>query len=239
MKVSPFWLLFCSVCGVVSSGVYHERTQQILLLLAEIIYNRWWLVFLVLLVIVAGHFTVQYFIKLERIRIETELTDKARRQIWAKLEKDQATKNRHIDRLQQTLQSQRQRLQKSAGNVYQEADRGQQDRLSFVHYVEQVQDLLARRSERLQKQLPDNPVKLEKVRQRDHKLQAELYEVLQGLGETFPEVARTIPPPRPMKEPESMEVLELKERKETGRVAEYKRKKIKSSSAPTSSRRQR
>ena len=219
-----FWPSFAFVCGILVGAAFTRKVAEILLFLANLLYHRSWIIFVVLAIAVICHFALKYLERIEQVRTETTLSIEYREQIRHEVETDLAARARHAARLIQSMQNQRQRLQKVSGGIIQQSDELQQDQSSFIYFVEQVNELLGRRSKKLQAEFPDNPVQLEKIQKRDKKLRTELYDVLQAMSETSPELAVSIPMPEPE---EHVETLYLKHAKpKSGRVAEYKRKRV-------------
>jgi len=233
-----FWPTFAFVCGVLAGASFTTKVAQILLFLATLLLHRSWIIFAMLAIAVACYFSLKYLGQIERLRLETVLSEEHYEQIKLEIETDLATKTRHVDSLIQTVKSQHQRLQKISGGIIQQTDELQQNQTSFIFFVEQVSGLLGRRSKKLQNEFPDNPIQLEKIQQRDQKLHAELNDVLQSIAETFPELAGSIPVPEPESVDEHMETLYLQQPKpKSGKIAEYRRKRVKVAKGSKSTRR--
>jgi len=215
-QLDLFWPTFLLFVGVVIGGNFSERVRTVTYLTAEILLYRWWIFMVPLLLLVAAVAVIWYLERMERARAEADLSRAERDRIRAEVEDALAAQVRHVERISAMMTEQRQRLQKLMGSVYGEADQLQQDQVAFIYFVDQVSDLLGRRSKRLQAELPDNPVQADKIRQRDEKLQNELSEILQGIGETFPDLTGSIPKPEPMQVPAELPELET-DRKEGGR----------------------
>ncbi len=233
-SIDLFWPTFAFVCGVLIAVSFTRKVAEILLFLANLLYYRSWLIFAVLAIAVICYFALKYFEQMEQVRIETALSKEYREQIKDEVKTDLAARIRHADRVTENIQGQRLRLQKISGNIIQQTDELQQDQTSFIYFVEQVTDLLGRRSKKLQAELPDNPVQVEKIKNRDEKLRTELNEVLQAMSETFPELAGNIPVLEPPVE-EHIDTLYLKRAKPgSGRIDEYRRKRVKVASGTKS-----
>jgi len=205
---------------------------------ARAIYYQPFLTLLVALVLIAALGYVAYLEKLERARIETELTGDARQQIRAEVEHELRTRRIEADRLDQNVASKRNRLRELTVSCCREVDLLQQNQGYLIYYIDAVQKLLERRSQALQKKLPENPVAIEEIQKRNTRLHGDLQAILNDIAKTFPDMSGALPTPKPpliddiagdhKLSPGHIEVLQLKEELENSqRIREYEPKRTK------------
>lgn len=232
---------FCFAGGIIIGGIFTGRVEQILIVMAEVMYHRSWIIITPVTVIIAGIFLIKYFNNVETIRIETSLTRGYKNQLRQEIENKMAAKIHKAKKTTQSTDSHKKRLQQSLARIIDGGNQLQQDQANFLHFVEQINNLLHKRSIKLQKEIPDNPISLEKILERDIRLHEQLNDTLHGICETFPDLKGSVPVLNPvLRKPQELPattsdivVLEKeKEQPKSGRVPEYKKRKLKRRSRP-------
>ncbi|BDD89189.1 hypothetical protein [Desulfofustis limnaeus] len=236
---NAFWRLgLAAAGGVIVGGIFTGNVETMLFNIAKAIYYRPFLTLLVALVLIAALGYVAYLERVEKVRIETELTDDVRQRIKAEVEHKLRTQKIEADRLDQNIASKRNRLRELTVSCCREVDLLQQNQIYLIYYIDAVQKLLNRRSQALQKKLPENPVAVEEIQKRNMRLHGELRAILDDIGKTFPDMTGALPKPKPpladtsasdnKLSPGHIEVLQLKEELESAqRVREYEPKRTK------------
>jgi len=240
---NSFWLVFLpAIGGVLVGAIFTGNVETLLVSLIRTIYYRPFFALLVTILLIAALGYIHYLEKIERAQKETMLSDDARQRIRAELEHELRTKRSDIERKEQLLSTKRDRLHGFALSAYREIDLLQQNHNYFIHHIEAVAKLLQRRSQSLQKEMPENPVAVDELRQRNERLQGELRDILKDLSITFPDMSGSLPklpdpppptaattPIKPALAPGHIEILALKDELENKqrRVPEYEKKRLK------------
>jgi hypothetical protein len=175
----------------------HGQPPEILMILAGLLLDRIWAVVIVLMAsavaIVAGGYTIKFFLNKIQIQKQTELTAEAFQQIEAQVIKLHDKKFRELDALHRQIEERLTNIRKTFNTVLLSRQELQQEQLAFVSFVQGVASVLEKRSERLRDEMPENPVKVKGLLERDAKLHGHLQSVLVGMRADFPAIAAGIP----------------------------------------------
>ena len=129
------------------------------------------------------------------------------------------------------MNASRDRLRNLTVKLITDTDKLHKELIEFIWFVDHVNELVDRRSKKLQNALPDNPVAKSEALARDERMRSELNRTVQMIRDAFPSLTGSIPPPRKapihtsgqMPEIDEIEVLELKQ--EAEKITEYQSKK--------------
>jgi hypothetical protein len=221
------WVLGACGVGVLLGSIFFGRVETALIYVGQTIAYRPFLFMVIVLVGIGAYGWISHAEKQEAARMKTKLIDDELHRIKAQVKHDLATRKHEINRLETKMNANRDRLRDMTVRVITDTDKLHKELVEFVWFVDHVNELLDRRSKKLCDALPDNPVAIDEIRQRDEKMRTELNKVVEMIRNAFPSLADSIPSPRKpiqssgqiLDSDEAIEVLELK--REAEKLAEY------------------
>jgi len=180
-----------------------DIVAQALVTLCELVAYRWpWLVSLAV-VVIGARYGLRYVERVEgaraRARLSAEARDRLRREVLAEL----SGRERQAERVEALARERMTALRRLAGCVYEDADQLQGEVVSFAGFVDHVAEVIGRRSKAIRKDAGAEPVKVAEVIKRHNRTVEQLSEILEGIGEAFPDLAGAVPVLEPLEIPEA------------------------------------
>lgn len=229
MKDKPLlWIAGSCGVGVLVGSIFSGSVGAVLYYLAQTIAYRPFLFLLIVLIGTGLYGWVIYSERQEVARTKTTLSDAEKQSIKIEVEHNLTTRKHEISRLETKINASRDRLRDMTVKSITNYEKLHNELTEFIWFVDHVNELIERRSEKLKKSLPKNPVDKSKLLKRDQKMRDELNKTVEMIRSAFPSLAGSIPPPRETPilpsgqvpdSSDSIEVLELK--KEAERLSEY------------------
>ncbi len=219
---------------LIGSYAVSEIVAQALVTLCELVAYRWpWLVLLIV-VVIGARYSLRYVDRVEgaraRARLSAEERDKVQREVLAEV----SDRVRQAERVEVLARERMAALRRLAGRVYEDADQLQGEVVAVAGFVDHVAELIGRKSKAIQKEAGAEPVKVAKVIERHNRTVQELAEIIDGVGQAFPDLAGALPVLKPLEIPEAepreldryeQVYLEQKSGDYQGRTMKYKTKR--------------
>ncbi len=222
----------------------HGQPPEILIILAGLLLDRIWALVIVIIasavVAVVGSYVFRYFLCKIEIQKQKELSEEAFLKVEEQVIKQHGKKFRELDAQSRRIEERLTNLRTTFNAVLTNGQKLQQEQLSFVSFVQGAASVIEKRSNRLRDEMPENPIKIQGLIDRDTKLHGHLQAVLIGMRADFPAIAAGIPDLKPLVMPDVTVGLVPVDRdgneittygqveNNKDRVAEFKGKRLKS-----------